>query len=102
MLKKENRLPAQGLRAKKVFTTDDFTLKISENNLDRKRFGFVVSKKIDKRAIGRNKIKRIYRACIEKDLKEIKPGYDFLFIIRRMPDKEICSRIKETIKKVSK
>ncbi len=95
MLKRKFRLPKERLRAKKSLNFRDFVLKTSENNLGLSRFGFVVSKKIDKRAVARNKAKRFFRAYIEENLEKIKPGYDFLFILKRIPEKETIIQIKE-------
>lgn len=59
-----------------------FLLKVVENGLSYNRYGFVVSKKIDKRAVVRNKIKRKIRSCIEKVKDNIQGGHDMVFIAR--------------------
>jgi len=51
-------------------------LKAAANNLEQSRFGIIVSKKISKKAVKRNLIKRRIRAAVKLRLKEIKPGYD--------------------------
>lgn len=58
-------------------------LKIGENKLLFNRFGIIVSKKIDKRAVVRNRIKRRTNSCIQDLYDIIKPGHDMLFIIRK-------------------
>mgnify|MGYP003581014554 CR=1 FL=1 len=83
MLKKQFRLPAHiRLIRHQSFNSPLFLLKVSENNLKRNRFGFVVSKKTDKRATVRNKIRRLFRSCIEEMLSEIKTSYDMLFFLK--------------------
>ena len=55
-------------------------IKISKNKLAISRFGFIVSAKISKKAVDRNKIKRRLRQVVEDNIKEIKPGYDVVII----------------------
>lgn len=54
---------------------------ISGNDLSYNRFGFVISKKIDKRAVVRNRAKRLVRSCVEELFEKLSTGYDMLFII---------------------
>ncbi len=84
MLKKQYRLPAsQKLQQAKFFKTPTFTLKISGNNLEQNRFGFIVKKTVDKRAVVRNRVKRVFRSCIEEMLENIKKGQDMLFVLEK-------------------
>lgn len=48
--------------------------KIKTDTLSQTRFGFVVSKKYHKRAVRRNRIKRLLRECIRLAIKENKLG----------------------------
>lgn len=81
----------------------DFVLKIRKNNNKLKRFGFIVSKKIDSRATVRNEIKRKLRSCIEQLLGKIESGNDLTFIIKKdilMRDKEeICKNVLDLLKR---
>ena len=99
MLKRKFRLPKEKLKTKKTLNVEDFILKTSENKLGISRFGFVVSKKIDKRAAVRNRAKRFFRAYIEENLEKIKLGYDFLFILKKIPEKTTLVQIKEVLSK---
>lgn len=45
-------------------------------------FGFIISTKISKKAVVRNRIKRIMSEVVRKNLKKIKNGYDVLFLIK--------------------
>lgn len=56
-------------------------LKIKKNNLKSSRFGFVVSKKISKKATIRNKIKRRLREITRIKLPFIKKGIDGVIIV---------------------
>ncbi len=63
------------------FKNQFFLLRYKKNNLLNSRFGFVVSKKVSKRAVDRNKIKRRAREVIRLHINEIKPGYDIIFFM---------------------
>lgn len=49
---------------------------------DESHFGFIISTKISKKAVIRNRIKRIMSEVIRQNLKKIKNGYDVLFLIK--------------------
>lgn len=96
MLKKPNRLPAtQKLKTSSFCKTPTFSVRISKNNLPDNRFGFIVKKAIDKRAVTRNRIRRVFRSCIEEMFAEIKSGHDMLFFL----EKGIIDRKRELILK---
>lgn len=60
---------------------EDFLfLKMVKNNLTKKRFGFIVSGKISKKATLRNKIKRRLRELIRRKVEKIKEGVDVVLI----------------------
>ncbi|OGE77873.1 MAG: ribonuclease P protein component [Candidatus Doudnabacteria bacterium RIFCSPHIGHO2_01_FULL_46_14] len=46
------------------------------------RFGFVISKKELSKATARNRVKRILRAAVHGQKKNIKPGYDVIIQAR--------------------
>ena len=83
MLKKENRLTkrkdfervykkGRGIKADSLF------LKILENEQEATRIGIVISKKVSKRAVIRNKIKRRIREIVKKN--NFLPGFDLVII----------------------
>src|SRR3989338_6017613 len=104
MLKKQNRL-VLGTRLMHCasYTSPLFTLKVSKNGFLYNRYGFVVSKKIDKRAVKRNRTKRIISMCIEKNLGIIQSGFDMLFIVKQeiiqKDQQEICFSVLHVLKK---
>ena len=53
----------------KVFYSPFFTIRILKNDLNTQRFTVLVSKKVSKKAVDRNKIKRILREAIKKNQK---------------------------------
>jgi len=46
------------------------------------RFCFVISKKIDKRATVRNRVKRLLRGAVRERLEKIPDGFDIVFVVR--------------------
>ena len=65
----------------KSFKNNFLVLKIAQNNLKESRFGFIISKKVSKKAILRNKIKRRLRSIIWQNIRDIKKGMDVALII---------------------
>ena len=83
MLPKQNRLKLKKdferiFKQGKGYKQNFLFLKVLENGLKETRFGFIVSKKISKKAVIRNKLKRRLREVIRDKLKEekIRPGID--------------------------
>lgn len=94
MLKKENRLKAGRLKSPTTFDLKLFNAKVSDNDLGIPRISFVISKKIDKRATVRNRIRRKLSAGIEEILKGKRVGKDIIFY----PKKEVFeAEAKDTI-----
>lgn len=84
MLPRNHRLPASiRLKHPTFIRGKNFTGKFSDNDLSYSRFGFIVKKAVDKRATTRNRIRRLFRSCIESLLVEVKPGYDMLFFLEK-------------------
>lgn len=87
MLKRINRLSTKGdfsrLFAKGKYThASEFVLKYFPNNLPQSRFGFVVSTKISKRAVVRNRAKRQMREIVRSILEKLPAGYDIALIAK--------------------
>lgn len=66
----------------RYFSEDILSLKVAKNNFDYSRFGFIVSNKISKKAVARNRIKRLLRESARLLHKNIKPGFDGVFICK--------------------
>jgi ribonuclease P protein component len=47
------------------------------------RFGFIVSTKISKKAVVRNRIKRILREIVRQNLDKVNKGFDVLFLVKK-------------------
>ncbi len=107
MLRNENRLTEkthfENVRQNGKFVS---TPLFSVSFLDRKdnkpsRFGFIVSKKLSTKANVRNKVKRILRELVRKNLSSVKAGFDFVIIaksgIMKQSSDTIESKLKEFI-----
>lgn len=104
MLKRKHRLPRGIEFAKKQpFFSPLFTLRVKDNELGVSRFGFIVSKKVEKRAVLRNRIKRQIRNCMEKNLDAILTGKDMLFVLKKESKEkskdEFCRETLNVLKK---
>lgn len=82
MLQKQYRLPASiRLRNSQAYSFPFFSLRITNNELSSNRYGFIVRKTVDKRAVVRNRIRRVFRSCIEELNPQVRGGKDMLFIL---------------------
>lgn len=70
-------------------------LRFAKNNLNTNRFAFVVSSKVSPKSVSRNRIKRILREAVKKNIPKIKPGFDFIIIAKP----EIIDKKPENIQK---
>lgn len=97
MFKRQYRLPAHvRLSPIQMYSCPLFQVKKAANSLDIVRVGFIVSKKIDKRAVVRNRTKRVFRSVVEDLFHRMQPGVDLLFVLR----KPIEERTEELEKEV--
>ncbi len=72
-------------------------LKVRGNNLEQSRFGFVISKKVSKKAVVRNKIKRRLREIVRINLSKIKEGNDVVVIVLPGFEKNDFQAIEENV-----
>ncbi len=81
----------------------DLGFKWIKNNLPYSRFGIVVSLKVDKRAVVRNRVKRVIRAILKENLSQIVKGYDFLILtkagIKESNYREIKNKLLNILKR---
>lgn len=61
------------------------------------RFATIIGKKIEKRATKRNKIKRRIQATILSEIKNIKPGYDCLILVKKSAIKAKHQELQESV-----
>ncbi|MDD2646594.1 MAG: ribonuclease P protein component [Patescibacteria group bacterium] len=83
----------------------ELALKWRKNDLAQSRFGFVISTKVSKKAVVRNKIKRRMRAIVRLSLSKIKPGYDIMILTRteivKLSYAELKSKLELLLKQAS-
>ena len=102
MLPKENRLKKKKdfekvFKKGKAFFVEFLILKIVKNDLRNPRFGFVVSQKVNKKAVVRNKVKRRLREIVRKKLPEIKTNVDGVFIAKKGIEKKDFIATEKTV-----
>jgi len=86
------------------FREDFLILRVAKNNAEKIRFGFIVSKKVSKKANVRNKIKRIISESIRLKLKinKLKPGIDAILIVLPQIEKKDFFKIDAVLEKLFK
>jgi ribonuclease P protein component len=57
------------------------TLRFLQHTASPTRFGFVISKKVSKKAVDRNKIRRRLKAILQKRYDSLIPGFDVVIIV---------------------
>ncbi|TSC95016.1 MAG: ribonuclease P protein component [Parcubacteria group bacterium Licking1014_1] len=72
-------------------------LRTAKNNLEPSRFGFIVSQKVSKKAVVRNKIKRRLREAVMSNIKNIKKGIDIVLIALPGIESKTYSETKEIL-----
>lgn len=107
MLSKINRIKKRKdfeeiFRNSKIFKDNLFIFRIRKNTLGVNRFGFVVSQKVSKKAVIRNKVKRRLGEAIKGQAKDIKSGVDLVIIALPQIVSEEFSTIKDAVKKALK
>ena len=75
----------------------------SRNDEDPTRFGVVVSTKISKKAVDRNKVKRMVKEAIRENLDKIKDGFDAVILAKKglleIDKKDLNKELEEALKK---
>ena len=57
-------------------------------NVRNVKFGFVVSKKISKRAVDRNRVKRLLSEMVRRNLEIFPNGFRGIFLVKKMINNE--------------
>ncbi len=99
MLPRQNRLPAYTrLIHPKIASSPYFVLKYVDNDEEISRWKVVVSKKVDKKAVERNRLKRVFTKVFQNNLTSFQSGFDFLCIVhpqsRGLPGEIIEKELK--------
>lgn len=76
---------AKVYRSGSSFSADSFVLKILPNGINLNRIGFSISSRSIKKAVCRNRVRRLFREVFRKNKKALKNGFDMTLIVRRSP-----------------
>lgn len=79
---------------------DSLGLKIVKNNLEFNRFGVIVSNKVSKKAVIRNRIKRQIRSILRMEELKLKVGYDSVILTQKEILKKNFQEIQKTISRL--
>lgn len=107
MLKKSNRIGARKdfleIKEKgRMVNSPIFGFLVLVKDDDEKKFAFIISKKISKRAVDRNKIKRYLSQILKNNLEIIKNGTRGLFLVKKDILNKKIEEIEREIKKCLK
>jgi len=102
MLPKINRIKKKGdfdkiFKKGKSLKEGFLILKIAKNNFDESRFAFVISQKVSKKAVARNRIRRRLAQIIRSNFKNIKGGADIVLIVLPGAEKEDFLMLKKSL-----
>lgn len=104
MLSRKFRLPPdESFAGARTTATRFFLLKSKKQDLGFSRFGFVVSKKVDTRAVVRNRLRRKLATIVSATQADA--GYDMLIIAKKdaLEDQEAGGQeLKKAIEKIYK
>lgn len=95
MLKKDNRLSKIKRSGGESFSSFLFNVRVFENKGAGVKFGFVVSKKIDKRAVVRNKTKRVLNLAAENLLGKVTDKSIVIFAKKKLEFQQRAEVAKE-------
>lgn len=88
----------------KSFYNNLLGFKVLKNDLNESRFCVIISAKISKKAVERNKIKRRVRAVINNDLGQVKKGFDVIIIVTKniinLGFSDLKQEIEDSLKKI--
>lgn len=107
MLPKLNRLKKKKdfekvFKSGKGVNLNLIALKFNKNGLKSSRFGFIVSSKVSKKAVVRNKIKRRLRESVKKKIDDVKKGLDIILITFPALKNKDFQEIDEIVEKLFK
>lgn len=98
MLKRQNRLSKVVKKKTSNFLSSAlFNIRISQNKEKESRFGIVISKKTSKKAVLRNKTKRILRNIITSNLDKIIKSKDIIIVVKKILNKGIKDQAEQEL-----
>jgi ribonuclease P protein component len=101
-LRNEKDIKALFANSKSVFDVG-IGLRYKKNQTSQSRFAVVVGTKVSKKAVDRTLIKRRVRGVLERNIEQLKGGYDVVLIARpqalSMNAQELCSAVESALLK---
>lgn len=108
MLAKKHRLTGRSVleEVKKngsLYQADSFGILVRKGIEDRpSRFAFIVSTKISKVAVDRNKAKRRLREAVKQNIEKTANGYEVIFLAKKKTLEKSSKEISSEVEKVFK
>ena len=106
MLDKKHRLVGRSILEKvkkegSLHQSESFGLIVNgQEKTGLSRFAFVVSTKVAKNAVERNKVRRKLREIVRQEAKDIKEGYDVVFLVKKNALRKKASILEAEVKKI--
>lgn len=82
------------------FSEGPLSLKITPNERETARIGFSIEKKFFKKAVERNKIKRLLREAFCQNIKKIKEGADIVVFYKKSEENPSFKAILKLVEKI--
>lgn len=79
---------------------DGLSIKYAQNSTQTSRIGFPVGKNYSKKAVVRNRTRRVLRKAVSEFLADIKPGFDIIVMIKPTYQKIELQKIVTELKKI--
>ena len=83
----------------KFINSDLISVRFLDNNTDDTRVGFIVSKKVSKKAVLRNRVKRKLREVMRANMEKIKGGFDIIITAKSIELEKIDKTLEELLKR---
>jgi ribonuclease P protein component len=104
MLKRKHRLAKesevkQTFAKGRSFFSPYFVIKYGFSSLPHPRFAVIVSTRVSKRAVERNRIKRIVRESLRLSLEDFKPG-DYVVIVKIRAAGKTAKELKDDLNRL--
>lgn len=82
----------------RFINSDLISVRFLANGTDDTRVGFIVSKKVSKKAVLRNKVKRMLRETMRENMERMKGGFDMIITAKSKMSKTQPEEVDETLK----
>ncbi len=83
----------------RFINSDLISVRFLDNNTDDTRVGFIVSKKVSKKAVLRNRVKRKLREVMRANMEKIKGGFDIIITAKSIELEKIDKTLEELLKR---